>query len=353
MHARIVMGARSYSRRVLVDGQWGTSVDMKTRNDQFKKGPPVRLLPDCPGDVLRERRVDSVGKIMYTARQRVTRLLSARSAKAVIDLSPPSQTAFSADGAAGGGRPASQPPSQASPQASSQASSQHAKNRAAMAARNEANRTANAASTIQAIARQVLLESRERAAASWIDRKGVPIVSPRNGMGHYILPLQRVTFHYCSHYGDSAGLREYLRTHLARLARDNPTVEFVVEPRWSRQALIRAFYLVPHSHQHHNNLVVKSGAPATRNEAISAAVKENFYCIANWTVADIDALLGRIRASSGLTQTPFHQKVISRVRAVRPIWSPFHMANGPKNDPIAFYVRHHLGRTRAAAASQK
>lgn len=35
----------------------------------------------------------------------------------------------------------------------------------------------------------------------------IPALQPRNGAGHYVLPLQRIHFTYCSHCGDSHGIR--------------------------------------------------------------------------------------------------------------------------------------------------
>jgi hypothetical protein len=35
----------------------------------------------------------------------------------------------------------------------------------------------------------------------------VPLLKPRNGVGHFVLPLQRILLTYCSHCGDSTNAR--------------------------------------------------------------------------------------------------------------------------------------------------
>lgn len=43
------------------------------------------------------------------------------------------------------------------------------------------------------------------------DEGHIPDLKPQNGVGHFVLPLQRIHFTYCSHNGDSATTR-YLRS---------------------------------------------------------------------------------------------------------------------------------------------
>ena len=160
------------------------------------------------------------------------------------------------------------------------------------------------------LARQVLLHQRARTRATWTDKQGLPKLTPVNGMGHFVLPLTRIHLQYCSHAGDAVGIREFLSHHLYQLAKANPSVEFVVEPRWGRFPLMRAHYL----------------------QGNSKAV-----CARNLTANECLEMFMKLRNSSGQTLRPFHPQVKSSTPAVRPIWSPFHMkdVNG-KNDLLRF-----------------
>lgn len=227
-----------------------------------------KLRPNLAQRVLMDRRVASVGQIMHTARERVERQLSNTSAHTVLPLSAKDRTT----------------------------------------------------QTVQQIARQILLSQRARAAASWTDKHGVPVLRPVNGVRHFVLPLQRVLFNYCSHYRDSDGLKYYLRKNLKSLAETNPSVEFVVEPRWGHRPLIRGFFLGGHS---------------------------QYVCVKNGTVREVHEAFLRLRNSSGTPLAKFRQKVTSRVPAVRPLWSPFHMLNEGKNNPLQRFI----AKTGAAAAA--
>lgn len=45
----------------------------------------------------------------------------------------------------------------------------------------------------------------------------VPLLKPRNGVGHFVLPLQRILFTYCSHCGDSTSTRYTFGFHRYKL----------------------------------------------------------------------------------------------------------------------------------------
>lgn len=72
--------------------------------------------------------------------------------------------------------------------------------------------------------------------------KRIPELKPRNGVGHYVLPLQRLLITYCQHCNDSQTTREYVEKHLDRFVKANPSVEVLVEPRLSKRPTIFAHY---------------------------------------------------------------------------------------------------------------
>lgn len=208
--------------------------------------------------VLMERKVTRIGQISHTAEERVIKQLSTRTMHRILPLS----------------------------------------------------KNDGSGDQVRLLSRQMLLEQRRRATASWVDRFGVPTLTPVNGLSHFVLPLQRVLFTYCSHARDSDGVREFLGRELPTLAQEHPGIEFVVEPRWSRLPLIRGFFL----------------------RGI-----QKVLCLKNFTSAQVREAFFKLRNSSGQPLRPFHQQVLSKAPAVRPIWSPFHMLVEGKNDPLARY----------------
>lgn len=166
---------------------------------------------------------------------------------------------------------------------------------------------------VQTLARDMLLKQRARAAATFTDKNGIPMLQPMNGVGHFVLPLQRLHLSYCSHYGDSAGFRDFMRLHLTQLARKYPSVEFVVEPRWSRSPVMRAYYLNDYSKD---------------------------ICVRNRSAQECMEVFEQLVNASGKKLRPFHQKVESKTPALRPIWSPFSSTPTLKNNPLQKYTFH-------------
>jgi hypothetical protein len=234
---------------------WARSYSRSIKSSRVKNS----LRPNLAERVLTDRHVTSIKQIMHTAEQRIAKQLSTRSAHKVLPFSKNDDTT----------------------------------------------------TQVRLLARRILLQQRARAAASFTDKNGVPVLSPANGVGHFILPLQRVSFTYCSHSGDSRGIREYLSKNLPALATSNPTVEFVIEPRWGRFPQIQAWFLAGHTKQ----LCVKNMSPAK--------VHESFL---------------KLRNSSGRPLRRFRQGVDSYAPAIRPLWSPFHMLSGDKNNPLLPFI---------------
>lgn len=272
MLARLLI-FRSYSKNVAAATAASSAGEAPTKGGRDASNPsssgaasagkdkgkaPNRLRLNMAERVLMERHVESVSQISHTAEERVIKQMSTRTMHKILPLSIKDTST----------------------------------------------------DEVRLLARQVLLRQRARAAASFTDKNGVPILTPINGIGHFVLSLQRVLFTYCSHAKDSDGMRDFLSSNLSTLAEAHPGVEFVVEPRWGHLPLIRGFFLRGH---------------------------QKVLCVKNMMPLQIIEAFLKLRNSSGQALQPFHQKVRSSAPAIRPIWSPFHMLNEGKNDPLSLY----------------
>lgn len=217
------------------------------------KGGQSARKPSLAERVLLDRKVSSIDHIMHTPQERVRTQISTRTAHRILPLSPKD----------------------------------------------------NAGREVRLLARSILLKQRERAATPLGDKIGIPPLTPVNGVGRFVLPLQRIIFTYCSHARDSDGIKEYLRANLKSLAESNPSVEFVVEPRWGHFPLIRGFFL-------HG--------------------REKVVCVKNYTIHQVHEAFMMLRNSSGSPLKKFRQAVKSMAPAVRPLWSPFHSLSSYKNN---------------------
>lgn len=168
---------------------------------------------------------------------------------------------------------------------------------------------------VMTLARKILLDQRTRASATFTDKYGIPRLDPVPGLDHFVLPMQRVHFIYCSHYKCSDGVREFLAKNLARIATENKTVNFVVESRWGHAPLMRATY------SNHSDDPTQQ-----RSRAI---------CLRGFGSQKVADTFEELRNASGASLQPFSQQVKSTHRAVRPIWSPFHTIPTKKNSPLS------------------
>lgn len=237
----------------------------KSTMKQLKRQVSPRKLPgtlrlNLAERVLIDRGAVSIKQIMHTAKERVSKQISTKTAHTVLPLSKRDKSS----------------------------------------------------DTVKKMARSILLEQRFKASRTWTDKYGVPILSPVNGVGHFILPLQRILFTYCSHRADSTSLREYLKRNLKSLAESNPGVEFVVEPRWGHPPLLRGFFLDGH---------------------------DKVLCVKNYTIEKVHEAFLNLRNSSGRPLRRFRQGVTSFAPAIRPLWSPFHMLATRKNYPLESFIK--------------
>jgi hypothetical protein len=146
---------------------------------------------------------------------------------------------------------------------------------------------------VRILARNILLAAASKGGEEPSKRRMlIPTLTPMNGMGHFTLPLLRLHFIYCSH-ADTV-LKQYLARRLISLAKEYPSVEWVVECRWASTSLIRATYL--------------------RGYTKVIAVDDG----------DVESLIRSLIDSSGLPLRKFRQTVKSTADSVRPVlWSPF------------------------------
>lgn len=123
------------------------------------------------------------------------------------------------------------------------------------------------------------------------------VLHPKNGLNHFIIPVQSIDLYYCPHYGCSKGMREFLRGNAYNYAEMYPQIQFVVFPRKSISPGLRATYL--------NGYVRYVGLSNREPEFI----KEQ-----------LDLLI----SLKGSKPVRFRERVFSTSPAVRPLWSPFH-----------------------------
>ncbi|EHL00562.1 putative 60S ribosomal protein L51, mitochondrial [Glarea lozoyensis 74030] len=64
-----------------------------------------------------------------------------------------------------------------------------------------------------------------------------------NGVGAFILQCKRLEFHYCDWAGSSRGMNQFLKSHISKFARANPSVEISISPRPSKHPVIRGHYI--------------------------------------------------------------------------------------------------------------
>lgn len=123
------------------------------------------------------------------------------------------------------------------------------------------------------------------------------LIEMPNGVHHFVLPVQDLTFFYSSTFGCSRGMREFLRDNAYSLARQFPTVHFTVISREGRAPAMVASY----SSGYRRFVPVPNKA--------SNFIAQHALLLLNGT---------------GGPPERFHQRVHSTTPAVRPIWSPFH-----------------------------
>lgn len=138
----------------------------------------------------------------------------------------------------------------------------------------------------------------------------------RNGVHYFVLPLSRLTINYCDKLMDSEGIRNFLMSFdFLNFVVENPSVEFVIEPRRGRRPVLRASYL--------------NSGPAP----IGQTKRERPVSLCNLNHQSILAIFHELRNDSGQARRRFKATVHSDSPAIRPIWSPFH-DNNQTNNPL-------------------
>ncbi|XP_023014744.1 mitochondrial ribosomal protein L43 [Leptinotarsa decemlineata] len=65
----------------------------------------------------------------------------------------------------------------------------------------------------------------------------------QNGVGRYVIQLQRVVLKFCKNNGSSRGMREFIEYDLMNFAKENPGIVVYLKPRRHRTAVMKAEYL--------------------------------------------------------------------------------------------------------------
>lgn len=132
-----------------------------------------------------------------------------------------------------------------------------------------------------------------------------PLLKFNNGSQYFILPLARITINFSETMVDSQGVRDFLLSPtFHKFVQQNPSIEFIIEPREGRRPVFRATY---------NLGVSKPGQDYQR-----------CVCLAMLDPKTITSILNELRQESGQVRRRFEPQVHSETPAVRPVWSPFH-----------------------------
>ena len=126
----------------------------------------------------------------------------------------------------------------------------------------------------------------------------------QNGVGAFILPCRRLSFHYCDWAGSSRGMNSYLSSSLLpTLLSQHPSIEIHISPRPRKHPVILAEYI--------------NG-------------KSKAVCVRNLQPASIHEKAKLLCQNSGEKNRKIRgRNVVSENEGVRGVWSPFH--GGIKN----------------------
>lgn len=129
-----------------------------------------------------------------------------------------------------------------------------------------------------------------------------PVIAPDSPTKPFTISLYRIIFRYCSHSGDSKGMKDYLKECLLEWARQNPTIECIVRPILGRRPILWAFYLQGNSQRQ--------------------------ICVKNLSKEEIQKKVDLLHDLTGPSEKErFHEHVQSTTPSVRPIWDPWHHSN--------------------------
>ena len=72
------------------------------------------------------------------------------------------------------------------------------------------------------------------------------VAKEKNGMGHYILPCQKLVINYdhpsIGKGGSSTGVVAFLKNSLIKFAQENPSIEIIVQPTPYQHPIVKAHY---------------------------------------------------------------------------------------------------------------
>ncbi|KRZ58082.1 39S ribosomal protein L43, mitochondrial [Trichinella nativa] len=73
--------------------------------------------------------------------------------------------------------------------------------------------------------------------------QGIPETILENGVGRFVLPLQRLNLFFCKISDSSAGVRQFIKNDLIDFAQSNPSVVVYLEPKRFKAPVIVGEYL--------------------------------------------------------------------------------------------------------------
>ncbi|KAL7007188.1 39S ribosomal protein L51, mitochondrial [Cystobasidiomycetes sp. EMM_F5] len=131
-------------------------------------------------------------------------------------------------------------------------------------------------------------------------RASLGSTSASNGHTLFVRPIRKLIIEYCEQWGSSDGMRRFVASAsgVEKLARNNPSVEFIVRRRPNRHPVVRGLYV--------NN-------------------RDKVVCVRNLEPSAIEQKVQLVLDASGdkLRREKGHP-VKSTTESVRGIYSPFH-----------------------------
>ena len=174
------------------------------------------------------------------------------------------------------------------------------------------------------------------------------LTTTQNGVGAFILPCKRLSFHYCDWAGSSKGMNAYLSPpsppslpSLAPASTTQPVLTTSPSPAQTFTPIPTTTPLQvprPERHQHTNHLAALAKSypqiefhvspkprkhPVIKAEYINGRIKA--ICVANMNPVEIHNKARLLVESSGEKKQKIRgRNVVSMNESVRGIWSPFH-----------------------------
>ncbi|KAL1229961.1 39S ribosomal protein L43, mitochondrial [Trichinella pseudospiralis] len=140
--------------------------------------------------------------------------------------------------------------------------------------------------------------------------QGIPETILENGVGRFVLPLQRLNLFFCKISDSSAGVRQFIKNDLIDFAQSNPSVVVYLEPKRFKAPFIVGEYL---------------------NGRLASVRASNFSRL------EVKQWVNYLRSRSGFPIVHFNENQRTLCPSIQGYWNPFENApscNNVKTFPL-------------------